>query len=89
MPSIDPSKRFEKALKKLDKQSTQHAIEALTNFVSDPKHPGLNFEKVQGKPGQFTIRTNGGNRICLSRTGRQQYVVVDVGTHDYIYKKYG
>ncbi len=89
MPTISPSKRFAKAVAKLTVEQAQETQEALSQFVANPRHPGLNFEKVQGTTSHYTIRTNGGDRICLRKTGKGKYNVANVGSHDYIYRTYG
>jgi plasmid maintenance system killer protein len=89
MPQLTPSERFDKALAKMDANAALQALEAIRLCIENTRHPGLNFEKVKGTKANYTIRANGGNRICLRKTGKGQYDIVDVGSHDYIYKNYG
>jgi hypothetical protein len=89
MPTVTPSKRFEKAVTKLSDHKAQEAFEALDQFVKNQSQPSLNFEKVKGTKANYTIRTNGGDRICLRKTAKGQYDIADVGDHDYIYRTYG
>ena len=89
MPTISPSKRFKKAVSKLTPDKATETQDALRQFLADPQHPGLNFEKLSGTKANYTIRTNGGDRICLRKTARGKYDIADVGDHDYIYRTYG
>jgi hypothetical protein len=89
MPTVTPSNRFDKAVAKLPEHKADEALEALEQFVANPSHPGLNFEKVKGTKSNYTIRTNGGDRICLRKTSKGHYDVADMGDHDYIYRTYG
>lgn len=82
------SKRFLKSLGRLTDDQAAATKAALKQFMDDNHHPGLNFEKVKSTH-YCTIRVNQGDRVALRRSGPQQYEVVDVGSHDYIYRRYG
>lgn len=75
--------RGKKALKKLDPQQRKQAEEALSRFLTDPRSPGLHFEKLQGKEGLHTIRFSLGFRIYLRSTSEGDlFEIVDAGPHD-------
>lgn len=86
--NLSYTKRFVRSLRGLTPEQAAGAAKALQLFMEDTRHPSLNFEKVQSTS-YCTIRVNQGDRIALRRTGSQAYDVVDVGSHDYIYRKYG
>ena len=55
----------------------------MSRFLEDPSHPGLNFERMQGRPGFWSIRTNKGFRIILKETDDPStFMLADVGKHD-------
>lgn len=81
--------RFKKALLSLDAVSVKRAQKALRLFVENPRHPSLNFEQVLSSDDYFTIRVDRGRRILLQATDITTFRVFDVGSHDYIYRRYG
>jgi len=89
MPVLRPSKKFEKGLKRLPDTAARHAAAALKKFMENPQHPSLNFEKVKHSKNKLTIRFGKGPRIVLNKIDADTYEIVDIGTHDYIYKTYG
>lgn len=86
--TIDLTPRFRRALAKLDEARAAQALKALRLFMADTRHGKLNFEKVKGTD-YATIRMNQGDRIVLKRLHGHHYAVVDLGSHDYTYRKYG
>ncbi len=85
--TVELSKRFEKAVRRLDDTKVEAVQRALTLFIADPKHPSLNFEKLKGTS-NYTIRATKGFRIVLIKTTRDTYRAIDVGQHD-INRTYG
>jgi mRNA-degrading endonuclease RelE of RelBE toxin-antitoxin system len=82
-----PSKAFEKAWARLGIEQRKAAERAMSRFLEDPSHPGLNFERMQGRPGFWSIRTNKGFRIILKETDDPStFMLADVGKHD-IYRR--
>ena len=73
----------------MDAADAIQTMDAMAKFVRDPATPGLNFERITGTKNHYTIRANEGHRLCLRKTGKGEFDAVDIGTHDYIYKKYG
>ena len=61
-------------------------IKALLVFVKNPKHPGLNLEKLKGSH-VWTIRIDRGNRIFFSWIDKETALFIDIGKHDK-YRKY-
>ena len=80
--------RFSRSLANLSDHQAAAAKTSLLKFMENSRNPGLNFEKVKGTT-YCTIRCNQGDRIALRRVETEHYEVVDVGGHDYIYRKYG
>jgi hypothetical protein len=87
-PLLVPSKRFRRSVEALNDVNRDHVARALKLFIKAPMHPGLNFEKVKATA-FCTIRATRGIRIVLRKVASQTYDLVDVGEHDFIYKKYG
>lgn len=88
MIRLIPSPRFDAAVLRMDSKKAKQAQRALEKFQANPRSRGLHFEQLEGTE-NYTIRANRGFRICLRRKQSETYDVVDVGAHDYIYKKYG
>ncbi len=61
-------------------------IKATSLFVKNPKHPGLNLEKLKGSA-VWTIRVDKGNRIFFSWVDNSTALFIDIGEHDK-YRKY-
>lgn len=86
-------KRYEKSFSKLQADRQLAAVEALERFQLDPRHRGLNFEQIRGRPELYTIRVDLKLRICLfpsfeSDTSKIVAAeIVDIGNHDDIYRR--
>lgn len=61
-------------------------IKAISLFVKNPRHPGLNLEKLKGSH-IWTIRIDKGNRIFFFWTNKTTALFLDIGKHDK-YRKY-
>ena len=61
-------------------------IKVLLVFVKNPKHPGLNLEKLKGSH-VWTIRIDRGNRIFFSWIDKKTALFIDIGKHDK-YRRY-
>ncbi len=84
-----PTKRGEKALRKLDPPVRARALVALQAFVVDHTAPGLNFEQLEGTDGLHSIRINRNFRIILKQADvANTFEVWAVGPHD-IYRRLG
>ncbi len=91
MPSLEPSDRFNKAVRKIaerDESMFRLVQKTLKIFAADVHHPGLNFEKIKGTS-YCSIRVNRGDRIVLKASGPDTYEIVDFGDHDSMYQRYG
>ncbi len=64
-------------------KKTQKAIK---NFTQNPKHPGLNLEKLK-RSNVWTIRIDKGNRIFFVWIDATTALFIDIGEHDK-YRKY-
>lgn len=78
--------RFAKSVARLSEQDQRRTRTAILRFQSDPRSPGLHFEKLRDHPGMHTIRVSRGLRILLRRVDRDEFELVVVDTHD-VYDK--
>lgn len=65
------------------------ATQALVKFVENPRHPGLNLERLMGWEDTYSIRVNRQYRILLVRESDEAgelFAAVDIGTHQ-IYRR--
>jgi hypothetical protein len=85
---LTTSKPFLRDLKRLSSQDSSAVIAAVKLFMEDPTARALNFEKVTGRSGFFTIRSSYSVRILMEQIDRERYEAVAVGNHDYIYASY-
>lgn len=85
---VTPTGAFLRNLKKLSKSDAADTIAALETFVVDHKARSLNFEPVKSRPGYFTIRSNYGVRVILRQTAQNEFDIVAVGNHDFVYVSY-
>ena len=88
MAGIRPTPKFEKALKALGHKERRRAGKSLQQFVENPRHPSLHFEKLGGSD-YCTIRVDRNFRIALKDLGNDVYELLDVGSHKYIDRVYG
>ena len=87
---VSTPKSFIRYLKRLKNAQKQNAsIEAIARFMKSPRDPKLNFERVVGRPGYFSIRVDYETRILLRSTeADRKYDAVAVGNHDLVYQSY-
>lgn len=85
---VTPTGAFLRALKRLSKADAEDTASALELFLLNPSAKRLNFERVKSRKGYFTIRSNYSVRILLKETKPQEFEIVAVGNHDYIYARY-
>lgn len=81
--------QYEKQRDKFVRNNIQRGealIKAQQLFVQDPKHPGLNLEKLKGSE-TWTIRIDKGNRIFFLWVDKTTTLFIDIGEHDK-YRKY-
>jgi mRNA-degrading endonuclease RelE of RelBE toxin-antitoxin system len=84
--ALEPSQRFLRTVSKLSPDKRAAVTKALKQFAANPWHPSLNFEKVKSTD-MCTIRVDRGWRILLKKTDTARYELIEVGEHDYIYRK--
>jgi hypothetical protein len=96
MPTVQPTRGYEKSVKKLkDPRRQLAAMAAVERFIAAPDHPSLNFERVTGTEDCWSIRATSGDRVILRRRivsspdGNESEIfdLLEVGSHD-IYRRY-
>lgn len=60
---------------------------AVTLFLSNPLHPGLNIEKLKNAKSVYTIRLSRSDRIFFIWKEENTALFIDIGKHDK-YRKY-
>jgi len=85
---LTPTGNFKRNLKRLSVSDAEDTIAALELFMTSPHAKSLNFEKVRSRKGYHTIRANYAIRVLLRETAPQQFNIVAVGNHDYIYESF-
>ena len=85
---IIPTPRFKRAYQNLPKEVQLSVDDALRKFLTNPRHPGLHFEKLKGSDYR-TIRVDRGRwRIVMKGEGGEM-LIVDVDRHQSVDRKYG
>lgn len=83
---ITRTKGFLKAYAKLTSDVQDRVDIALRQFVANPRHPGLRFEKYKR---YRTLRVDQGRwRIAIRDLGDSHYELLDVDRHDRIDRRY-
>lgn len=83
---ITRTKGFLKAYAKLTPVIQDRVDIALRQFVANPRHPGLHFEKYKT---YRTLRVDQGRwRIAIRDLGESHYELLDVDRHDRIDRRY-
>lgn len=77
--------RFVKSYKRLDDKVKEKTQKALRQFLANPRHPGLHFEKLIAS-GYRTIRVDDNFRIVLHETERGVFDLVEVASHTAAYR---
>lgn len=83
---LRPSRRFEKAYKTLSLPVGKRVRKSLKQFLTNPRHPSLHFEKLSS--GYRTIRVDLNFRIVL-REAEGGFELIDIATHTKAYADYG
>jgi len=82
------TRKFDKQIKSLDKNSIKQATKAIELFMEDPAHPSLRYKKIQGTCNFYEIRVNVSVRIIIEVTSEgddQINTFYIVGTHNEVY----
>lgn len=83
------TQRYERSANRIPVRVKTRASQAITKFMDNPNHPGLNFERLSGWEDTYSIRVNRQYRILLVRetdVAGEIFAVVDIGTHQ-IYRR--
>lgn len=83
-----PTPRFTRAYKALPEEAKEQVKKALAQFLENPRHPSLHFEKLKGSDYR-TIRPNRGKYRIVLRGGGPEVELVDVDRHEIVDRKYG
>ena len=79
---------FKRAYKKLPPETQAATDAAIRQFIDNPRHPGLHFEKLTGSDDR-TIRVDRGKWRIVLRGDRGEFELVDVDRHDTVDSRYG
>ena len=80
--------RFKRAYKKLENDVQRAVDAALEQFIDNPRHPALHFEKLSGSKYR-TIRVDQGRWRIVLRGSGSSFELVDVDRHKRVDSKYG
>jgi mRNA-degrading endonuclease RelE of RelBE toxin-antitoxin system len=78
------SPQAERALQALPAEHRARLEEALRRFQANPRHPSLQFERIAGHPGLYSIRITPSHRAILRRvtdSADETYGLVDIGLY--------
>jgi len=81
MYKLEPTKAFEKSLKKLSGNEQRAVAGKLKLLIDDPFHPSLRTKKVQRLKNVFECSVNMDIRILWQHKGNRLILLLDVGHH--------
>jgi hypothetical protein len=85
--TVEPTEQFSTSLAGLSEGRAKSALKALRLFKQNTRHRSLNFHKLDGLPPYCSIWTgNDGDRILLKRVEGGHYLLIEVGSHDFVYR---
>jgi hypothetical protein len=86
-PEVGYSKTWWSSMGALEGADSKRVAKAVSQFLDDPEHPGLNLHPIKGDAsGQLhTFRASDDLRVLLTRQGNI-YILHEVGHHDAIYE---
>ena len=67
---VEVTPRFRREYRKKPPPMQDAIREAVTQLRADHTHPGLRTHRVQGSPGVFEARIDGGNRLTFHWDGK-------------------
>lgn len=79
MPTVEPTRKFDKAMEKLGHIQFERAEKSLKFFLVNERHPSLNFEGLSS--GYYSIRIDRNFRIVMRKEGESHYLLVDACDH--------
>jgi mRNA-degrading endonuclease YafQ of YafQ-DinJ toxin-antitoxin module len=82
MYKLDPTKTFEKGLKKLSHSEQQTVAVKLNVLIMDPYHPSLRTKKVKKLKDVFESSVNMDIRILWMHKGSKLILLIAIGHHD-------
>ena len=82
MYKLEPSKAFEKSLKKLSTNEQRIVAEKLKFLIKDPFHPSLRTKKIQRLESVFESSVNMDIRILWMHKGHRLILLIGIGHHD-------
>ncbi|KQX34827.1 hypothetical protein ASD04_15675 [Devosia sp. Root436] len=88
MVALHRTRRFDKRVAALGSEERTRALKSLKQFLADPRHPSLHFEKLSGSDYR-TIRVDMNFRIVMLQNFDGSFDLIDVDSHSTIYNKYG
>ncbi len=77
---------FRKKFLKNNPNLFDRTTKAISLFIKNPNHPGLNLEKLKNSS-CWTIRIDRGNRIFFYWVNESTALFIDIGKHDK-YRRY-
>lgn len=86
---IESTQSFEEALQILehsDRRLSSLSKQQIYNFLSNPKQPGLSWERLTGLKDRWSMRVNRDVRIIAETKGQGFYRLLYVGHHDEAYR---
>ena len=82
MYNLEPTKAFEKSLKKLSRNEQKSVAVKLKLLIKNPYHPSLRTKKAQGMKDIFECSVNMDIRILWKQEGNRLILLIDIGHHD-------
>ncbi|MDR1299628.1 MAG: type II toxin-antitoxin system RelE/ParE family toxin [Oscillospiraceae bacterium] len=82
MYKLEPTKAFEKDLKKLSGNEQRAVASKLRVLAQNPFHPSLRAKKVQGLKAVFECSVSMDIRILWSYKNDRLILLIDIGHHD-------
>lgn len=82
MYKLQPTKNFEKTLKRLSINEQRAVAKKLTLLATSPSHPSLRTKKIQGTIELFECSVNMDIRIIWKYDGQRIILLLETGHHD-------
>lgn len=79
---LEPTRAFEKSLKRLSKDEQRAVAKKLAILANDPFHSSLRTKKVQRLNGVFECSVNMDIRILWEYRDNKIILLINVGHHD-------
>lgn len=80
---------FKKPFSKLPKTIQEKFFNVIELFIENRKHPSLHIEKLEPKIlNKWSMRVDRNYRIIFEFGNNDTVLLIDIGRHEKIYKKY-